>query len=80
MLLFSRKPCPALCDPMDYSLLRLLCPCNFPAKNPGVSCHFFLQRIFLTQGSNLHLLKLLHCRQILYQVQGEPQNQAENFI
>ena len=28
-------------------------------KNTGVGCHA-LQRIFLTQGSNLHLLCLLH--------------------
>ena len=29
-------------------------------------CHFLLQGIFLTQGLNLGLLCLLHCRQILY--------------
>ena len=34
-----------------------------PGKNTGVSCHFLLQGIFLTQGSNLGLL---HWRQILY--------------
>ena len=34
---------------------RLLCPWNFPGKNTGVGCHFLLQGIFLTQGSNLHL-------------------------
>ena len=28
-----------------------------------MGCHFLFQKIFLTQGSNLHLL---HCRQILY--------------
>ena len=28
-----------------------------------MSCHSFLQRIFLTQGSNLGVL---HCRKILY--------------
>ena len=33
---------------------------NFPGKNIGVGCHFLLQRIFLTQGSNPHLLCLLH--------------------
>ena len=32
----------------------------------GVGCHFLLQRILLTQGSNPHLLGLLHCRQNLY--------------
>ena len=36
----------------------LLCPCNFPEKNTGVGCHFLLQGIFKTQGSNLHLLRL----------------------
>ena len=28
----------------------------FQGKNIGVSCHFHFQGIFLTQGSNLHLL------------------------
>ena len=45
---------------------RLLCPWDFPGKGTGVGCHFLLQGIFLTQGSNLCLLCLLHCRQILY--------------
>ena len=31
-----------------------------------MGCHALLQRIFPTQGSNLCLLSLLHCRQILY--------------
>ena len=30
------------------------------SKNTGVSCHALLQGIFLTQGSNLSLLHLLH--------------------
>ena len=38
---------------------RLLCPWNFPGKNTEVSCYFLLQGIFLTQGSNQHLLHLL---------------------
>ena len=33
---------------------------DFPGKNTGVGCHFFLQGIFLTQGSKLSLLSLLH--------------------
>ena len=41
---------------------RLLCPCHFPSKNTGVGCHSLLQGIFLTQGSNPHLLCLLHCQ------------------
>ena len=35
---------------------RLLCPLDFPGKNTGVGCHFFLQGIFLTQGLNPRLL------------------------
>ena len=42
---------------------RLLCLCYFQGKNIEVSCHFLLQRIFPTQGSNLHLLL---GRQVLY--------------
>ena len=42
---------------------RLLCPWDFPGKDTGVGCHFLLQGIFPTQGSNLGLL---HCRQIIY--------------
>ena len=33
-----------------------------------MECHFLLQGIFLTQGSNPSLLCLLHCRQILYRL------------
>ena len=35
---------------------RLLCPWDFPGKNTGVGCHFFLQGIFLTQAWNPLLL------------------------
>ena len=45
---------------------RLLCPWDFPGKNTGIGCHFLLQGIFPTQGSNLHLLCLLRCKQNLY--------------
>ena len=31
-----------------------------PDKNNGVGCHFPLQGIFYTQGSNISLLHLLH--------------------
>ena len=42
-----------------------------PGKNTGVGCHFLLQGIFPTKGSNPGLL---HCRQILYHPnhQGSP--------
>jgi len=39
-----------------------------PGNNTGVGCHFLLQGIFLTQGSNLGLP---HFRQILYQLSHE---------
>ena len=48
------------CSVLSDSAARLLCPWNFPGKNAGVGCHFLLQGIFLTQGSNFHLLHLLH--------------------
>ena len=51
---------------------------DFPGKNTGVRCHFLLQGIFLTQGSNPGLL---HCRQILYQLshQGSLCNYLQGF-
>ena len=52
-----------LCDPMNCKPTRLLGPWNFPGKGTGVDCHFLLQGIFPTQGSNSGLL---HCRQSLY--------------
>ena len=52
--------------PLGLQPTRLLCPCDFSGKNTGVSCHSLLQHIFLIQGSNWHLLCLLHCKQILY--------------
>ena len=39
---------------------RLFCPWNFPGKNNGMGCHFLLQETFPSQGSNPHLLCLLH--------------------
>ena len=50
---------------------RFLCPWSSLGKNTGVGCHFLLQEIFPTQGSNPGLP---HCRQILYCVshQGSP--------
>ena len=35
---------------------RLPSPWDFSGKNTGVCCHFLLQRIFPTQGFNLHPL------------------------
>ena len=55
------QSCPTLCDPTDCSPTRLLSPWDFPGKNTIVGCHFLLQGIFATQGSNPCLLCLLHC-------------------
>ena len=46
-------------------------PPSMGFSNTGVGCHFLLQGIFLTQGSNLGLP---HCRQMLYCLshQGSP--------
>ena len=42
---------------------RLLCLWDFPGKDTGMGCHFLLQEIFETQGSNSGPLR---CRQMLY--------------
>ena len=55
------QSCPALMTPWTVAS-----PGDFLGKNIGMGCHFLLQVIFPTQGSNLRLLCLLHCRQILY--------------
>ena len=52
------QSCPTLCDPMDNSPPG--CPWDSPGRSTGVGCHFLLQGIFPTQGSNPHLLCLLH--------------------
>ena len=46
--------------PHGLQPIRLICPWDSPGKNFGVGCHFLLQGIFLTQGSNPHHLCLLH--------------------
>ena len=50
-------------DPHRLSPSRLLCPSDFPGKNTEMGSHILLQRIFSTQGWNLHLL---HSGQIFY--------------
>ena len=60
-------PCMLSCSVMSDSLqlyrpkpTRRLCPWDSPGKNTGVGGHALLEGIFPTQGSNLHLLSLLH--------------------
>ena len=62
----SSVSCSVVSDSMRPHGLQpasLLCPWDSPGKNSGVDCHFLLQRIFSTQGSNPGLL---HCRQTLH--------------
>ena len=47
-------------QPHGLQPTQLLNPWNFPGKNTRVGCHFLLQGIFLTRGSNSYLLSLLH--------------------
>ena len=65
------QSCPQSLQPHGLGPTKLLCPWNSPGKNTGVGCHFLLQGIFLTQGSNPGLPC---CRQILYHLshQGNP--------
>ena len=58
--------CLTLCDPMYCSPPGSSVRGDSPGGNTGVGCHVLLQRIFLTQGSNLSLLRLQHCRWNLY--------------
>ena len=53
-------------QPHGLQAAKILFPWDFSGKNTGTGCHFLLQGIFLTQGSNPHLMCLLHCRQIVY--------------
>ena len=53
---------------------RLLCPWNSPGRNTGVGCHALLQGNIPTQGSNPHLLCLLHQQadSLPAELQGSP--------
>ena len=44
-----------LCDPMDCSPTRLLCPGDSLGKSTGGGCHALVQGIFPTQGLKLPL-------------------------
>ena len=55
----SPQSCLTLCDSMDCSLPDSICLWGSPGKNTGVGSYSLLQGIFLTQGSNPHLLCLL---------------------
>ena len=54
------SPVRLFCNPVDYSPPSSSVHGGAPDKNTGVGCHALLQGIFLTKGSNLCLLQLLH--------------------
>ena len=56
------QACRILCGPMDCRRTGLLCPRDSPGKNTGAGSYALRQGIFPTQGSNPHLLCLLHWR------------------
>ena len=56
----SFQLCTTLCDPVDCSPPGSSVHGDSPGNNTGVGCYALLQGIFPTQGSNLHLLHLLH--------------------
>ena len=56
---------------------RPLHPWDSPGKNTGVGCHFHLQRIFPTRGSNPGLP---HCRQTLYRLSHQGSLKVEGYI
>ena len=63
LLLFNHKVVSDSSDPMDFSPSSFSVHRIAQARNTGMCCHFLSQGIFLTQGSNLHLLR---CRWMLY--------------
>ena len=77
---------PTVCDPMGCSLIgssvhgisqmRILA---FPGENTGVGCHFLVQGIFPTQGSNPHLLNWQE-ESLLLSHEGSPKNRIQNWI
>ena len=50
-------PLPVVSGSFELKPASLLCPWDFPGKNTGMGCYFRFQGLFLTQGSNLHLLR-----------------------
>ena len=65
------QSCPTLCGPMDCSPPGSSIHGFLHGKSTGVGCHFLLQGIFPTQGSNP---SLPHCRQTLYRLSHQGSN------
>ena len=58
--MLSHFSCVQLCVTLWTVACQVPLSMNSTGKNTGVGYHFLLQGIFLTQGSNLGLLCLLH--------------------
>ena len=76
-LLCCAQLCPILW-PRGQNHTRFLCPWNFSDKSTGMSCHFLLQEIFPTQGSNLCLLHWQADSLFLYHL-GNPWDQVRGI-
>ena len=59
----SLQSCAILCDPMDPSSFKLLCPLDSPGKNAGVGCHFLVQK--KAQSQRIDAFKLWWWRRLL---------------
>ena len=77
----SLQSCPDSLQPCGL-YARLLCPWDSPGKNTEVGCHALLQGIFPTQGSNPHLLYLLHWQvgSLPLVPSGKPRHQLEGLL
>ena len=65
-------------QPFRLQPARILCLWYFPCKN---SCHFLLQGIFQTRGSNPCLLCLLYCWQMFTtEPLGKPQEYVQGLL
>ena len=62
-------------QPYGLQPTRLLCPWDSPGKNTEMGSHSLLQGIFTTQGSNLHLFRLL--RQQADSLPSEPPGKSQ---
>ena len=72
------KSCPTLAPPWTVAHQASL-SMDFPRQDYRVSCHFLLQEIFPTQGSNPHLLHW-QADSLLLSHQGSPIKCSPSFL
>ena len=73
------KSCPTLHYPKDYSPPGFSVHGIAQARITREGCHFLLQGIFLTLGSNLHLLRW-HVDSLQLSHQGNPLKEMQSTI